>query len=134
MQNGRERTQRTQNREFLCVPCALLRQLRGIPKAAFAANYAVAAGVSGRIVSQTNTLTALTNMGQLGSLMENMTATLGASAVRDFYGWMLSVLDADMARRVMDAAGAGAGVGAGKAGARATPGTGQGEGGGDGEA
>ncbi len=82
-----------------------------IPKAAFAANYAVAAGVSGRIVSQTNTLTALTNMGQLGSLMENMTATLGASAVRDFYGWMLSVLDADMARRVMDAAGAGAGAG-----------------------
>ena len=57
--------------------------------------------------------------------MENMTATLGASAVRDFYGWMLSVLDADMARRVMDAAGAGAG---------AAPGTGQGEGGGDGEA
>jgi hypothetical protein len=63
------------------------------------------------IVSQTNTLTALTNMGQLGSLMENMTATLGASAVKGFYGWMLSVLDADMARRVMDAAGAGAGAG-----------------------
>jgi hypothetical protein len=83
-------------------------------------------------VSQTNTLTALTNMGQLGSLMENMTATLGASAVRDFYGWMLSVLDADMARRVMDAAGAGAGAGVGKAGA--APGTGQKEGGGDGEA
>jgi hypothetical protein len=66
---------------------------------------------AGRIVSQTNTLTALTNMGQLGSLMENMTATLGASAVRGFYGWMLSVLDADMARRVMDAAGVGAGAG-----------------------
>ena len=66
-------------------------------------------------MSQTNTLTALTNMGQLGSLMENMTATLGASAVRGFYGWMLSVLDADMARRVMDAAGAGAEkAGAGK--------------------
>jgi hypothetical protein len=88
-------------------------------------------------VSQTNTLTALTNMGQLGSLMENMTATLGASAVRGFYGWMLSVLDADMARRVMDAAGAGAGAGAGadaKTGAGAAPGTEPGEGGGDGEA
>ena len=115
--------------------CGLVRG-EAIPKAAFAANYAVAAGVSGRIVSQTNTLTALTNMGQLGSLMENMTATLGASAVRGFYGWMLSVLDADMARRVMDAAGAGAGAGLGKADAKAgaAPGSGQGEGGGDGEA
>ena len=40
-----------------------------ISKAAFAANYAVAAWVSGQIGSQTNTLTAFTNMGQLGSLM-----------------------------------------------------------------
>jgi hypothetical protein len=116
--------------------CGLVRG-EAIPKAAFAANYAVAAGVSGRIVSQTNTLTALTNMGQLGSLMENMTATLGASAVRGFYGWMLSVLDADMARRVMDAAGAGAGAGVGadaKTGAGAAPGTEPEEGGGDGQA
>jgi hypothetical protein len=68
--------------------------------------------------------------------MENMTATLGASAVRGFYGWMLSVLDADMARRVMDAAGAGAGAGSAGPDAKsgAAPGTGQGEGGGDGEA
>jgi hypothetical protein len=54
--------------------------------------------------------------------------------VRGFYGWMLSVLDADMARRVMDAAGAGAGAGVGKTDAGAAPGTGQVEGGGDGQA
>jgi hypothetical protein len=50
---------------------------------------------------------------------------------------MLSVLDADMARRVMDAAGAGAGAGAGadaKTGAGAAPGTEPGERGGDGQA
>lgn len=92
-----------------------------LPAEAWGASYCVAAGVSGRAVTQTQTLAALTNMGQLAALMENMTQTLGPAAVKDFYLWIFQILDSDLSRRVMAASkGAGAGPGAG---AGAAPGT-----------
>ena len=44
-------------------------------------------------------------MGQLAPIVENMTQTLGASAVRDFYLWIFNTLDTELARRVMASAG-----------------------------
>jgi len=89
---------------------------QALPAEAWGASYCVSAGVSGRAVTQTQTLTALTNMGQLAALMENMTQTLGAAAVKDFYLWIFSILDSDLSRRVMAASnGTRAGTGAGAA-------------------
>jgi len=82
----------------------MLRPGHVLPGEAWGAAYCVAAGVSGRAVTQTQTLSALTNMGQLAALMENMTQTLGPAAVKDFYLWIFQTLDSDLSRRVMAAA------------------------------
>lgn len=58
-------------------------------------------------VNQLRTLTALTNMGQLAPIVENMTDALGPSAVRDFYLWIFNTLDTELARRVMASASKG---------------------------
>ncbi|MDD4442935.1 MAG: hypothetical protein WC328_12710 [Kiritimatiellia bacterium] len=52
-------------------------------------------------------MTALTNMGQLAPIVENMTEALGPSAVRDFYLWIFNTLDTELARRVMASASKG---------------------------
>jgi hypothetical protein len=78
-----------------------------LPSVAWAADYCISAGVSGRSVNQIRTLTALTNMGQLAPIVENMTETLGPSAVRDFFLWIFNTLDTELARRVMASASKG---------------------------
>lgn len=68
------------------------------------AEFAISAGVSGRSVNQHRTLAALTNLGQLAPVLENMTETLGPASVRDFYLWILNTLDTELARKVMASA------------------------------
>lgn len=70
---------------------------------AWAGEYAVSTGVSGRTVTQMKTLTSLTNLGQVAPFFENMASTLGAAAVKEFYMWILNTMDSDLARRVMAA-------------------------------
>jgi hypothetical protein len=78
-----------------------------MPSAAWSAEYCISAGVSGRSVNQSHTLAALTYIGQLAPVAENMTLALGPAAVKDFYLWIFNTLDTELARRVMAAAGSG---------------------------
>jgi len=63
--------------------------------------------VSGRSVAQQKTLAALTNVGQLAPVLENMTQTLGPASVKEFYFWIFQTLDGELARKVMAVEAAG---------------------------
>ena len=78
-----------------------------LPPEVWAAEYCISTGVSGRSVNQHQTLTALTNLGQLAPIVANMKETLGPASVRDFYLWIFNTLDTELARRVMASAGKG---------------------------
>ena len=71
-----------------------------LPIAAWAGDYAVSTGISGRSVAQLKSLSSLSSIGQLSPLFENMQASLGAPSVKEFYFWLLATLDSDLSRRV----------------------------------
>jgi len=71
------------------------------------ADFAISMGVSGRSVAQQKTLAALTNVGQLAPVLENMTQTLGPASVKEFYFWIFQTLDGELARKVMAVEAAG---------------------------
>lgn len=80
--------------------CGLIQTAR-LPNEVWDADFCISSGVSGRSVNQQRTLTALTNLGQLAPIVENMSETLGPGAVKDFYMWIFNTLDTELARRVM---------------------------------
>ncbi|MEI7902461.1 MAG: hypothetical protein WCK89_19605 [bacterium] len=68
-----------------------------------AGEYCISTGVSGRSVNQHRTLASLTNMGQLASVIESMTQTLGPESVKAFMLWIFNTVDTELARRIQGA-------------------------------
>ncbi len=85
----------------------ILSASKALPAAVWSAEFVISTGVSGRSVNQQRTLSALTNLGQLAPIIENMSVTLGPVAVRDFYMWIFNTMDTELARRLMSSSGAG---------------------------
>lgn len=82
--------------------CGLIMSAASVlPVDVWSAEFCISSGVSGRSVNQQRTLTALTNLGQLAPIVENMTVTLGPASVRDFYMWIFNTLDTELARKLM---------------------------------